>query len=125
MSECTYSGPSGRCHWRDEVVPALTAERDRLWVEIKRCEGALADAATVPTDNVEHGIRLLTQQLAEARAALQHVSVTSSRYRSHRSDCQAQCTCDAVEDDKQIKNEINRIVQPALARLTSPGGGTA
>ena len=71
MSECTYSGPSGRCHWRDEVVPALTAERDRLWVEIKRCEGALADAATVPTDNVEHGIRLLTQQLAGGATARQ------------------------------------------------------
>lgn len=43
---------------------------DAAEVHLKRADGALADAATVPTGDIEHGIRLLTEQrdAAEARA---------------------------------------------------------
>ncbi len=74
-------------------------------------------------DCCSHAGRLV-QGLRLAHTALLHVSVTSSRYRSHRMDCGATCTCDAIQDDKLIRAELNRVIQQALAALDAIGADT-
>lgn len=53
-------------HWKHvqnaEEVGRLRAERDDLRIAQQHADGALADAATVPTGNLERGIRMLTAE---------------------------------------------------------------
>src|SRR3972149_1143921 len=46
------------------------AELKDLLIAFRRADGALADAATVPTGNLECGIRMLTSQREALRATL-------------------------------------------------------
>ncbi len=56
-----------RLPWKGE---GETKERDTLHIAAQRADGALADAATVPTGNLEHGIRLLTLERDALRAEM-------------------------------------------------------
>lgn len=56
---------SSHDHGHCEVCDQLEHEYDALVAGLRRVEGALADAAIVPTNDIERGIRLLTERLRE------------------------------------------------------------
>ena len=113
---------TGAIDWqaRAETAERKLVEIDKLMVE---AEYAVKEARLEHAQLVVEWERY-REALEKAQTALRHVSVTSSRYRSHQGSCQARCTCDALTDDKLVKNEINRVIQPALlaidAALTPP-----
>ena len=109
----------------DQSIDVLVRERDALKTERDRVRIDLQHQCEANNRNWKHLEELRAKRNAleaaveQARGALLHISVTSSRYRSHSGSCQADCTCDAIMDDKLVKTEIGRVVQPALAALTA------
>ncbi len=58
----TLSVPISQALAQAREIAALTAEVEQLRIAIARADGALADAETVPTGNLEDGIRALTAE---------------------------------------------------------------
>ena len=134
----TDKHPCAVCNHTEQEFKDLKAERDTLQAELgrdrivlSRLEGALADAGTVPTDDIEGGIRALTTQTATQahttalREALWNVTVeiaalfpnpdnplfqNAQAVCSGKNDADALCLIRAMA----LLNEANSLAQAAL-----------
>ncbi len=97
------------------AVEAQLRERERVSIVLRRCRGALADAETVTTDDVEAGIRSLTAQLREReREAVEADEATAKMFLT------AQTLRDALTQAEQRVAALEAAIKELIAHGVAP-----
>ncbi len=114
---------------RDLLTALAQAERERDSLRAER-QGAFEAADTIAVREMRRANQAESDRdRAEARtrtleAALEEAGLLVGRFRSHQAHCRAACTCDAIMSEKELRTEVNRVIQrAALARPTPTPAG--
>ncbi len=109
------SAALARLSWREE---GETKERDTLHIAAQRADGALADAATVPTGNLEHGIRLLTGERDALRAEVAQLA----KWKENHEHCIKGIQADQLtiaNRENELHDEKDTTIKRLRAALTA------
>ena len=93
-----------------DALTTRVRELEQDHIALMRAQGALADAGTVPTGDVEAGIRMLTARVRELEVVLERARKQYEHSASCRLILAGGCNCDAWENRGLLHTEISRVL---------------